>query len=697
MARLGIDRDFLREFGKLERPVQDKVYDVFAKFEQATHAGAHLEKINNALDPRLRSIRIDRFWRGILLAPETGDTYTLLKVLPHDDAYAWAQRRRVSVNRATGVIEVRDVVAIEQRLPELTQEAAQSPTRLLSSISNADLVRLGIDEEIMPFARALTDLTALEAERDILPEAQYDVLLGLAIGMTPEDVWQEMAGAGTMPTEYDPEDVTAAVERSTKRVLLVNGPDELMEVFSYPFALWRVYLHPLQQRMVDGTFSGPARVSGGPGTGKTVAALHRAKRLAERTSRDRSVLVTTFTTTLTDSLENGLRLLIEDEGLLRRLDIRSVNQLAYKVGSAVHGKLRVMSDDEETSLWNDVIRTFGLDVNATFLSEEWRQVVLARGLTTREDYFAAERRGRGRRRGESQRAQYWAAILAFTTRLKADRLWTYETMCVEATRLLNEADVKPYQHIVIDEAQDLSPWQWRLLRAAVAPARDDLFIAGDSHQQIYQHKVSLRQVGVNIAGRSERLRLNYRTTAEILGWSVGVLHGQRIEDIDGQLETLAGCRSEVHGSSPRLLQAPTRSAELQQLVATVRSWLDSGVEPDQIGVAARSNLMVDLAVKALREGKVPAVSLASRTAEGGELAVATMHRMKGLEFRCVALVGVAAGQVPMPAAVTPAEEDQATHDSDIHRERCLLFVACTRAREELVISWHGTRSQLLPT
>ena len=102
MPRLGIDRDFLWEFGKLDRTVQQRVYDAFAKFEQATHAGAHLEKIGNVRDERLRSIRIDQFWRGIVLAPESGDSYTLLKVLPHDDAYAWARRRQFSVNRATG-------------------------------------------------------------------------------------------------------------------------------------------------------------------------------------------------------------------------------------------------------------------------------------------------------------------------------------------------------------------------------------------------------------------------------------------------------------------------------------------------------------------------------------------------------------------------------------------------------------------
>jgi hypothetical protein len=244
-----------------------------------------------------------------VLAPDSGDSYTLLRVLPHDDAYAWARRQKASVNRASGAIELRDVVAIEASLPQLTEQAAGSSARLFGDVSDADLRQLGIDEQVLRLARTLTSEDQLLAARGVLPEPQYDVLFGLASGMSPEDVWAEIAGgAGAVP-EYDPDDVTAAIHRSPKQVVLVSGPDELMEVFSYPFALWRIYLHPAQQRMAYGSFGGPARVTGGPGTGKTVAVLHRAKHLAESSEADRSVLVTTFTKTLIGSLAGGLRML----------------------------------------------------------------------------------------------------------------------------------------------------------------------------------------------------------------------------------------------------------------------------------------------------------------------------------------------------------------------------------------------------
>ncbi|MGH3547882.1 MAG: UvrD-helicase domain-containing protein [Pseudonocardiaceae bacterium] len=697
MARLGIDRDFLWEFGKLERAIQEKVHASFAKFEQATHAGVHLEKINNVRDARLHSIRIDQSWRGIVLAPESGDSYTLLKVLPHDDAYDWACRRRVSVNRATGVIEVRDVAAIEERLPQLTEDAKTSASRLLDGVGDADLGRLGIDGQVLPFARVLTDLDQLESARGILPEPQYDVLVGLAIGMTPEQVWEEMAGAGTVTVEYDTSDVTAAVARSPRRVALVSGPDELMEVFSYPLALWRIYLHPTQHRMAHGSFRGSARVTGGPGTGKTVVALHRAQHLAESSTGDRSVLVTTFTKTLAGSLEDSLRMLIDDEALLRRVDVRHIDQIAYQVTASRHGRLQVLPYSEERDRWKRLITQFGLSSTEAFLSQEWRHVVLAQGIMTGDEYLTAARSGRGRPLGTRARTEIWPALAGFDAELRAEGQWTYETICVEATRLLELAESKPYRHIIVDEAQDLSPWQWRMLRAAVQSGPDDLFLVGDTHQRIYDHRVSFKQVGIDITGRSERLKINYRTTAEILGWSLGLLRGERIDDMNEDLETLAGCRSEVHGAPPVLHGASTRSSEMAHLVSAVRSWLDDGVQPGQVGIAARSNMIVDEAVTALAGAGLPAVSLAKRVARDGEVAVATMHRMKGLEFRCVAVVGVEQHQVPAPAAVTSATDDQRSHDLDIQRERCLLFVACTRARENLVVSWHGTPSPLLPT
>ncbi|MCK9925869.1 AAA family ATPase [Frankia sp. Mgl5] len=702
MARLGIDKEFLLGFAALEKQVQNRVLDVFARFEQATHTGLHLEKIGNARDDRFRSIRIDKFWRGIVLAPDSGDTYTLLKVLPHDDAYAWAQRRRASVNAATGRIEIRDVVAIDATLPELARQAERAVSRLFAHVADKDLRRLGIDEQTLAFARVLTDVRQLEMARGFLPPNQWDALFGLAAGMTPEEVWAEIGAASeTARASFDADDVGAAVERSGDRVVLVDGPEELLEVFRHPFALWRVYLHPAQRRIAQARFGGPARVTGGPGTGKTVVALHRAHELALRGAG--RVLVTTFTSTMGDSLAADLDLLVHEPLVRERITVATVNKLAYDLFRARYPQPAILTDVEERAVWRTAARGLGLSFSESFLSEEWRQVILAQEITTEAEYQKARRVGRGRPLGPRQRAQVWAAWQHFDRDLRASGRWTHEMICVEAARLLEQRPQRPYRHVVIDEAQDLSPVQWRFLRAAVAPGADDIFVAGDAHQRIYHNRVSLRELGIPVVGRSARLTVNYRTTAEILAWSLGMLRGEPIDDMDGGLDSVAGYRSEIHGPAPRLRGFATWNDEIREAAEQIRAWTRAGVALDEIGVAVRSNKLAESFPSALHRLGIPTRLLArssekaaqTEQAVGPAVVVGTMHRMKGLEFRCLAVLGVGERQVPASSAVTPVGEDEIAHAQDVQRERCLLFVACTRAREELSVSWHGPQSPFL--
>lgn len=690
MAVLRIGKEFLLDYGKLDRPLQVKISEVFGRFADATHTGIHLEKINAARHPRYRSIRIDNFWRGIVLAPESGSTYLLLRVLPHDDAYAWASRHELTVNRATGGIEIGDIAALDALVPDLESENQQTATKLFEHVKEKDLVRLGIDERTRRFARSLTSAEPLEAAQEFLPSTQWQVLYGLAAGLTPDEVWAEL-GVALTSENIDVDDIDAAIERSHDRVVVVDGPDELKAVFDNPFALWRIFLHPTQQAVVDATYNGPARVSGGPGTGKTVVALHRTRRLAEAGAGP--VLVTTFTSTLGDSLQDGIGMLIDDPVTAARVSVCHIDRLANRVFREVHGTPAFVADEAE--LWRAAAVSQPHPFTETFLAEEWRQVVLAQQITDEDGYLLADRRGRGRRLGIRQKLQIWGVITAFEQLLRDRGLWTYETIRREATRILGSRRDKPYRHVVVDEAQDLSPDQWRLLRAAVAPGVDDIFIAGDPHQRIYDNQVTLRDVDINITGRSHRLSINYRTTAEILSWSLGIMHGEPVDDMAGGVDSLAGCRSEVHGRAPQAAGFDSAAAEVDHLVEKVRDWLGSEVNPAEIGIATRAKYFGEQIHHALRNAGIPTHLLVQGRAATDAVSVGTMHRMKGLEFRCLAVAGVGAAAVPAPSAVTPADEDRHTHERDIRRERSLLFVACTRAREQLSVTWHGPVSPFL--
>lgn len=689
---LAIDKGFLKDLGKLEKPVYNRVTEVFDEFDAATHTGLHLEKIANARNPRFRSIRIDQSWRGIVLAPANGDVYTLLKVLPHDDAYTWAQRSNVSVNSATGGIEIRDEAELDRQIPEMAEAAKSAGTPIFVNVKDGELIKLGIDKKVLAFARTVTDPAQLDAAKSFLPETQWDVLVGLAAGFTPEEVWADL-GAAILGEPVDTEDIDAAILRSRDRVVLVSGPDELMEVFAYPFATWRVYLHPTQRAVVDAAYRGPARVTGGPGTGKTVVALHRAHMLAKR--GDGKVLVTTFTSTLSDTLQAGLDMLTDDEEVERRIEVTHVDRIAHRVFRKAHGAPHILGAEEEKGLWAGIIGKRKLNFTPVFLSEEWRQVVLARRISTADAYLTAKRTGRGRALGSAQRAQVWQAIDEFERALTTRGVSTHETIRREATQLLEHSSEKPFLHIIIDEAQDLSPDQWRLLRAAVAEAPNDIFIAGDTHQRIYDNRVSLREVGINIAGRSSRLNINYRTTAEILGWSLGLLRGEPIDDMEGGLESIAGCKSYVHGHPPAMSGHRSADAEAKFVATAVKEWIGNGVAPAEIGIAVRAKWLTSKIEEALKAARIDSVDLAKASDDDDAVRVGTMHRMKGLEFRCMCVAGVSSKTVPAANAVTPIGDDKHKHQLDLERERCLLFVACTRAREELLVTWHSEPSPFL--
>ncbi|MEV7005870.1 UvrD-helicase domain-containing protein [Streptosporangium sp. NPDC051022] len=692
MARLGIHIECLKEVFRMDAPIRVRIGEVFGKFEQATYASLHLEKVNNARDDRLRTIRVDIFWRGVVLAPKGGDNYTLLKVLPHDDAYRWAERHKVEVNVANGCIDIWDPAALHDALGEIEDEAQETLRHLFDHVSDSDLIRLGVTKETLAFARELTRVEQLETAKTFLPATQWDALFGLAAGMTPEEVWADL-GCGGEPESFDPEDLSAAVMRTSDRVLLVDGPADLMKIFRESFALWRVYLHPLQYQAAHASYRGPARITGGPGTGKTVAALHRAKHLTVR--NEGPILLTTFTSALASSLGRDMALLLETPEQAQRVSVLNVDQVAHRVFTERHGRPVILRKEEELEIWKRLAKKRNSSLSEQFLYDEWRQVVLAQQVTSAGAYLQAKRSGRGRGLRAQQRAQVWEIIWDFQQELRLIDRWTHETVCVEAGKILAETPEKPYRHIIVDEAQDFSPMQWRLVRAAVEEGADDLFIAGDTHQRIYHYHPSLREVGVDIGGRSVRLTLNYRTTAEILAWSLSMLHGVQIDDMNEALEKIAGCRSHVHGDRPLERGFPTPLDEREALVAQIQEWVRAGVEPGEIGVAARSDILIRDARELLEREGIPVGALA-RLGQGNAVQVGTMHGMKGLEFRCVAVIGVGENQVPSTRAVTPVTEDEIAHARDLQRERCVLFVSSTRARERLYVSWHGQPSAFLP-
>ena len=710
MPHLAFDIGFCAQLGKLQGADKQGVFDAWEKFERLTldqlfkDQGLKLESLKQAKDPHIRTIRIAQGTRGVVLAPDSGDTFVLLRVMPHDKAIAWAIKQRASINTATRAVEIRDIAMLDELTPAYERIAPAPDERLFAKVSDGDLAALGIDETTLRQVRVLTSKEQLEAFAPYFPQDQREVLEYLAEGFTVEEVWRDLVSVNLPTSAAEPVDTTdyaTAIGHTRTRIALVTASDELRDILDKPFAAWRVYLHPSQHKVAyRASYSGPAQVTGGPGTGKTVVALHRVRHLLAHLRDGDRILLTTYTNALVSALREGLASLVEDQELRDRVDIMTVDSFASRVVAGVPGAVSrrpLTYSNEEESRWARAAEATGFTGTAQFLAQEYRHVVLAQDITTLQAYEQAERKGRGSRLPAAQRPLVWQTVERFTAGLAEDQARTYLQTCAEAARVL-QTNGPMYRHVVVDEAQDLHPAQWRLLRAA-APARpDDLFIAGDPHQRIYDSKVSLKELGIKVTGRSTKMRKNYRSTHEILRWSTALLVGRPIAQLedDDRNETLLGYRSSLHGNGPTQHAAASEEAELAALVDQVRAWTETGVSPGEIGVSTRFNKTCAKVIQALIDAGVPAIRLAAKAAKpDAAVRVGTMHSFKGLEFRCVAVVGVHDGALPWPAAVTPADVDRLQHEADMMAERCLLFVACTRARDGLYVSWSGEPSPFL--
>ncbi|PSK92313.1 UvrD-like helicase family protein [Murinocardiopsis flavida] len=480
----------------------------------------------------------------------------------------------------------------------------------------------------------------------------------------------------------------------------VSGPAALADALSLPFADWQLSLHPDHRVLADTRFAGSAQVSGGPGTGKTVIALHRAARLASLDAAlfpgepRSSVLLTAVNRLLAQTLSAQLDRLVTDPEARSRIDVLTIDGLARSVVHEHTGHAPVtLGDDALSERWRDAARADGVPYSGRFLADEWEQVILARDFTELADYVRCERSGRLLHLAPEHRVHVWEIIRRYSAALRAGGEWTYPQVALEAARLLRGPGPR-YRHILVDEAQDLHPAQWRLLRAAVEPGPDDLFIVGDPGQRGYDSRVSLASLGINVRGRGHRLRVSHRVTQEILDWAAQVLGPVAPNADDGSAEP-AGYRSVLHGPAPVLRGCAHRSEELTALGDQVRAWLDSGVDASTIAVAGRNQWVVRNVAKELAARGIITAALDSAD-QGEAVRIGTMHKLKGQEFRCVAVVGMGDPLVPPKAAIDSAEGDPVALEHVYHQERALLFMTCTRARDALYVSYVGSPSRFLP-
>jgi superfamily I DNA/RNA helicase len=720
---------------KIKEPAYDK--DVKAKIftflqklqEDDTSVGLNIEKMANAADSRARTARVDISLRAVLYRMESSDderVYVYAGTWDHDEAGRRAQNRILRVNPVNGITELIEV-STPDSAPTTPAWAPPAPAPTVEPYLNqfgyaqSDLVWLGLEPAIIDELMACTSEDALiDMAATLENQWQGSAVLSLAVGEPLQAI------AEGLMLEHAPVDVAEKSEddriieslrhpASQMQFTMIENDEELRKVLDAgDFGAWRVFLHPEQRKYASTDYNGPFRLSGGAGTGKTVVLLHRARYLQEQNPKARIVL-TTYTKALAGNLQRDLERLdpaltfaseLGQPGIL----VRGIDGLASDVRTRAGGAYSASAQssiDASVELatrsvsnrdgWKEALDDIDPNLpetilNPSFFEAEYLQVVLPGKVVDLDGYLGIRRPGRGTALDRAKRREAWKVIQQYRKQEHlTGRVSFAEVAEVSAAWLADEGPL--VDHVLIDEGQDLVPSHWRMVRAIVPEQRNDLFIAEDTHQRIYGSHVVLSRYGIKITGRSRRLSLNYRTTEENLRYALAMLDGGTFVDSDNTLEGSTGYRSIRRGPIPQLIDAQNDGEQLTYIAELVQEWLEQGVAPGTIAVLARSNSRAKHVQEALMQHGLPIEHLTSAKSTMKRPVVLTMHTAKGMEFSRVVLFDISEGSVPMPWVLKDTAPEELP--DVMLRERSLLYVAASRARDELVVTWKGERSELL--
>ena len=701
-VKVAISADFLKAFSQIPRAQQKKVREFVDQFQNnPTSPGYNYETIRGCVDSNLRSARIDQTYRAIILKPESGDVYMLLWVDKHDEAYAWASRRKLIIHPETGGIQIIQVEERERVATPVPARDGQSKG-LFAAYRDRQLHRLGVPDELMASVRDVVSELDLDTLEGVLAQEAYESLYLLAGGFEYEEVVREYERE--IEKTVDTQNFVAALDNldSQRRFKVIEDALEMQELLNSPLEQWRVFLHPAQRRFVEMKANGPVRVLGGAGTGKTVVAVHRAKWLATMVfpkANDR-ILFTTYTRNLAADIQEYLRAICPAE-VLKRIDVINldawVSGYLKKVG---YGSTIAVVEEQWKECWEDALnqKSDAYDLGDVFYRDEWDQVIQSQGISSLSEYFRANRAGRGRRLSRKMKKAIWPVFEEYRALLSEKNIRELPDAYRDCRQLLaDKGDVLGYKTVIVDEAQDFGQEAFKLIRQMVPEDKNDLFIVGDAHQRIYGHPVVLGRCGIKIQGRSRKLRMNYRTTDETRRFATQVLMGIPVDDLDGGTDDNKGYKSLTHGPVPQILQCASLAEEETQILAIIKQLQDQGSERSGICITCRTNQLVKQYEAFLERSdiscfRIEAHSTHDQSQEG--IRLASMHRVKGIEFDHVIVAATNKGVIPLDRAMDDQDNTISTREAEV-KERALLYVSLTRARKSAFVTCSGNPSPFI--
>ncbi len=652
--------------------------------------GMSFHKLDKAKDKNFWSVRASSDIRLIVHKSEA--SLLLCYVGHHDDAYDWAERRKLETHPKTGaaqLVEIRETVKEVVVPVYVPTEIVAAPGALVekeyifAEMPDDELLGYGVPKEWLNDIKKATADTLL-ALTDHLPAEASEALLELATGGKPRAPLPVVVAGNP----FDHPD-------ALRRFRMMASVEELERALDFPWEKWTVFLHPEQRQLVERDYAGPARVSGSAGTGKTIVALHRAAHLA-RVNPDARVLLTTFSDTLANALQTKLRRLLGNEPrLAERIDVHSLNAIGLRLYRSHVGQATIANRDVIRQLLQEAASAVEEHKFALhFLVTEWEQVVDAWQLDGWEAYRDVARLGRKTRIPEPKRKVLWSIFERVRAGLKACKLITYAEVFSSLAAAISKTKKPVFDFAVVDEAQDITIAHVRFFAALAGGRRNALFFAGDLGQRIFQQPFSWKALGVDIRGRSRTLRVNYRTSHQIRTQAERLL-GPVVTDVDGNDEDRSDTVSVFNGPPPVVRSLKSEREE----AAFVGNWIaeraKEGLVPHEFGVFVRSPAQLDRASAAVKAAGLSFKILDERVeTASGHVSISTMHLAKGLEFRAVVVMACDDEIIPLQERIETVGDD-ADLQEVYETERQLLYVACTRARDHLLVSGVNPVSEFL--
>lgn len=676
---------------ELPKKIQSKVVSFQKKFRECTSAnGMHLEQIAQFNDNSLRTARVDDNYRAVVGLID-GNAY-LLYIGTHENAYNWGIRKKLVWNDHTQSCQL---VSIQ----ETTETTTKTATTLMHSddaspfngVSKDKLLKIGVPEDLLSQVMGIRNLDDLDPLDSILPSDAYENIFNILDGESIDVIISEIEEGQAKENEDQ-----LLSNNNKRRFVELTDDDVLQRILENDMDKWQIFLHPSQQKLVDANYKGTMKVSGGAGTGKTVAALHRLKHLCEQPNT--KVLFTTYTTTLKENLVDLVKKMGIDSG---RYELNNIDQVLINTAKKYNIKseykvLDYAGDDASLKLWREVLETEVSEFDEHFLYDEYIDVIVYFGNTTSASYMMQQRVGRTKALTRKQRLEIWKLVEKYVAlkqeRKVVDRLELFN----DTTKYLDENGIRPYTNVIADEFQDFSNPELKFLRALVAEGSNDLFLTGDPMQRIYSgRRINFGAAGINVRGvRSRRLKINYRTTEPIKRVAVGVINGQTFDDMDGGTESVKGYVSLIHGGEiPLYNMVDNASEEVSQIVEWVENLKKENFALKDICIAAPSmGLMKDLQTRLHSDGT--AYKVLKGTVKQGDvdgLSLCTLHSLKGLEFKVVLLMGVNERNIPSKVADGYPFNgmDVLEKKEYLSAKRSLLYVAITRARQLVYMVGYG--------